>query len=80
MAKHMKTIIRRMSEGFIEWCADNSAAARLERTVAQGFIGIIAALIAAAITDNGFVGTVMAPMLMAVLSPIQALIGKNLEE
>lgn len=80
MAKHMKTIIRRMSEGFIEWCADNSAAARLERTVVQGLIGIGAGIATSAIGGNSIMSMFVAPIVMVVLSPIQAHIGKSLEE
>lgn len=80
MPEHKKPITRRFSEAFVEWCADNSPAARLERTIAQGIIGIAAGIATAALTGNGAVGTVVAPMVMAVLSPIQASIGKSLEE
>lgn len=80
MAKHMKTIIRRSSERFVEWCADDSAAARLERTIAQGIIGIVAGVVASAITGAGVAGTITAPIAMAIISPIQSFIGSSLKE
>lgn len=40
MLEHEKNIVRMVSEGFVAWCADTSPAARLERTIAQGLIGV----------------------------------------
>ena len=75
MADHSKGIIRRASDGFVSWCADNSAAAKLERTVAQGVIGVAVGALAGVAGAPPVVQTLIIP---AVLSPIQARIGASL--
>ena len=35
-----KNPIRKATTAFVNWCADTSPAARLERTIAQGVIGV----------------------------------------
>ena len=34
--------MRRITEAFVAWCADDSAAARFERTVVQGVLAAVA--------------------------------------
>ena len=41
-----KNPIRKASTAFVNWCADTSPAARLERTIAQGVIGVGASILA----------------------------------
>ena len=78
MADHSKGIIRRASDGFVSWCADNSAAAKLERTVAQGVIGVAVGALAGEAGAPPEVQTHIRPVPMALLSPIQARIGASL--
>lgn len=69
-----------MTEKFINWCADNSPAAKLERTIAQGVFG---AIIAAVPQMIGLLalpewGTALiVATVMAILSPIMAAIGEK---
>lgn len=76
MAEHKKNIIRRMSEGFVAWCADTSSAARLERTIAQGVIGVVIGLLSSIAGAPEWAQLCVVPVVMAVLAPIQAEIGK----
>ncbi len=78
MADHSKGIVRRASDALVAWCADNSAAAKLERTIAQGVIGVGAAALAGVAGAPPVVQTVIVPAVMAILSPIQAAIGASL--
>lgn len=64
--------MRKLTEGFVSWCADNSAAAKFERTVAQGVIGAVAV----GVTTGEWGAAFATALIMAVLSPIQAQIGK----
>lgn len=67
---------RKATEKFVNWCNDNSTAARLERTIAQGVIGVIIGGLA----TGEWGGAVVVGVAMAVLSPIQAMLGKNDDE
>lgn len=69
-----------MTEKFINWCSDNSPAAKLERTIVQGVIGAIIAAV------PQMVGLLVLPewatalivaIVMAVLSPVMAAIGEK---
>lgn len=70
--------MRKLTTKFVEWCADPSPAARLERTVAQGVI----AAVAVGITTGQWGAGVATAVIMAVITPIQAALGKtgSLEE
>lgn len=74
-----KNIIRRASEGFVSWCADPSPAARLERTIAQGIIGVVIGLGTGLVGAPEWVQLCIIPVVMAILAPIQAEIGKGAE-
>lgn len=64
--------MRKLSTKFVNWCADTSAAARIERTIAQGAIGVLAG----GLTTGEWTGAVIVGVLVAVITPIQAAIGK----
>ena len=70
-----KPIIRRASEAFVAWCADNSAAAKFERSVAQGVIGVASACLAGIAGAPEWVQVGLVPTVMAVIAPTQAWIG-----
>lgn len=72
-----KPITRRASEAFVNWCADPSPAARFERTVAQGVIGVGVACLSGIAGAPEWVQFAAVPLAMAVLAPIQAEIGKG---
>ena len=73
MADHKKPLARRVTEGFCAWCAEDTPAAKFERTVAQGVVASVAAGLA-----TGQWGAAFAVALaMAVLSPVQAMIGEK---
>lgn len=61
----------KMTDKFLKWCAEDTPAARFERSIAQG---IIAVLVSGLATGEWGVATVTA-LIMAVVSPIQAAIG-----
>lgn len=64
----------------LRWClADNSAEAKLARTIAQGVVGVIASAITyyqAGAPE--FVAVVVCPVAMAVLSPVMAYLGDRI--
>lgn len=68
--------IRKASNAFVAWCADNSPSAKLERTIAQGVIGVGVAALASIGGAPDVVQYLAIPTTMAILSPIQAEIGK----
>lgn len=71
-----KPVIRRITEKFTRWCAEDSTAARFERTLAQG---VIAAVVAGVSTGKWGTAFVVA-LVMAIIAPIQAEIGKGQED
>ncbi len=68
-------IIRKATNAFVAWCADNSPAAKFERSVAQGVIGVASAGIASIAGAPEWVQIGLVPTVMAVLAPTQAWIG-----
>lgn len=70
--------MRKLTSRFCAWCADTSDAARLERTVAQGII----AAVSVGMTTGEWGASVVTAVIMAVITPIQAALGKtgSLEE
>lgn len=72
MPDHKKPITRRVTEAFVSWCAENTPAAKFERTVAQG---VVAAVIAGVTTGEWGAAFAVA-LIMAVLAPVQAKIGE----
>lgn len=72
-------IIRKATNAFVAWCADNSAAAKFERTVAQGLVGVGIACLTGLSGAPEWVQFAVVPTVMAVLAPIQAEIGKTHE-
>ncbi len=80
MLEHEKNIVRMVSEGFVAWCADASPAARLERTIAQGLIGVAIGIFTGFVGAPEWIQVGIVPVVMVMLAPIQAQIGKSLEE
>lgn len=66
------TIVRKITSGITAWCADNSPAARLERTIVQGIIAAVTTGLATGQWGAAFV----VASIMAILAPIQAIIGE----
>ena len=63
------------------WCAENSPAARLERTVFQGVCGLLAAWLASIAGAPEWLQTVIVPGFMLLMTELQAAAGgKYLEE
>ena len=77
MAQHASGETRTLRQRFFDWCAEDSAAARFERSVAQGVIGVASGILAAYATQDPFIGTVVAPTVMAVLAPLQKVLGNR---
>lgn len=65
--------MRKFEERFISWCAEDTAVARLERTIAQGVIAIVVA----GVTTGDWGVAALTGAIMAVLSPIQKAIGNK---
>ncbi len=72
--------IRKASESFVAWCADGSPAARLERTIAQGVIGGAIGALSEMAGAPEWVQMGVAPIIMAVLAPLQAQLGESIEK
>lgn len=71
-----KSFIRRLTSAFMVWCADNSPAARLERSIFQGVLAVIAA----GLTTGEWGASAITAAIMAVFAPIQAKLGESLYE
>lgn len=69
-------MMRRITEAFVAWCADPSPAARFERTVCQGVLAAVAVGLATGEWGASFGVAVVT----AVLSPVQAALGKGAGE
>jgi len=67
-----KNVIRKVTEGFTAWCAEDSTAARFERTLAQGVIAVVVA----GLKTEEWGAAFGVALVMAVLSPIQAEMGR----
>lgn len=63
--------MRKFTEAFVAWCADDSAAARFERTVVQGVL----AAVAVGVTTGEWGASFGTAVIVAVLSPVQAALG-----
>lgn len=70
-------IVRKCTNAFVAWCADNSPAAKFERTVAQGLVGVGVACLTGLTGAPEWVQFAVVPVVMAVLAPIQAQIGAS---
>ena len=65
--------MRKLTQAFVDWCDDASPAGRLEHTIAQGVIGVIVS----ALATGEWTGAIITGLVIAVLSPVMAEIGKN---
>lgn len=77
MEAETKNPIRKATSKFIEWCADDSPAARFERTIAQGVIGIAIGALSGIAGAPEWASALVIPVTMAFLAPIQAAIGSK---
>lgn len=77
MAKHASNETRTLTERFIDWCARDTDAARFQRSVAQGVIGVGVACLTSISGAPEIVTILVIPTVMAVLAPIQSAIGKG---
>lgn len=69
-----------LTEKFINWCADPSATARFERTIAQAVLSVLTTQLPQWISSiylPEWVNAIVVPSVMAFLSIVQAEIGKN---
>ncbi len=66
-----------ITQRFVDWCADPAPSARLQRTIAQGVIGVGIGCLTSISGAPEWVNMAVVPLAMAVLSPIQAEIGKG---
>ena len=69
------------AQSWLKWFFEsNDNSARLVRTIVQGVLGVAASALAYyAASAPEWVTVIVAPLIMAVLSPIMAEIGKHLE-
>ncbi len=79
MANHAQdqSALDGMTDRFIKWCARDTDAARLQRTVAQGVIGVGVGAITNIAGAPEWVTMIVIPGVMAVLAPVQAAIGNS---
>lgn len=68
---------------FKDWCASDTASAKCTRTIVQGIISTIITFLPDLIAGSEVIPNdmkpIVVPMIMCVLSPIQALIGAEAE-
>lgn len=69
--------VDKATNGFIEWCARDTDAARFQRTVAQGVIGVGVAVATNLGGAPEWVNLIVIPVVMAILAPVQAAIGNK---
>lgn len=60
-------MIDKFTNAFIEWCARDTAAARFQRTVVQGIVGVIVG----GLTTGEWTGALFVAFVMAVIAPFQ---------
>lgn len=77
MAQHASGETRTITERFIDWCARDTDAARFQRSVAQGVIGVGVACLTSISEAPEIVTILVIPTVMVVLAPIQSAIGKG---
>lgn len=65
--------IRTITTKFVNWCQDDSLAARLERTIVQGVIAVVVV----GVTTGEWGAATATGAIIAVLSPIQKAIGNK---
>lgn len=75
-----RPVFRGITEAFIEWCGDNSPAAKLERTIAQGVIGVSFGMLANLVDAPEWFTYAIIPIVMAIVAPIQAVIAESNKE
>ena len=66
-------VIDKLAEGFVAWCAKDTPAARLERTVAQGVVAVVVT----GLTTGEWGVAALTGVVMAVISPLQAAMGNG---
>lgn len=66
-------IIDKLTEAFISWCARDTAAARFQRSMVQGVLGVIAG----GVSTGEWSGAVVVGVITAILAPIQKAIGNK---
>lgn len=73
-------MIDKATNAFIDWCARDTAAARFQRSVAQGIIAVLIGLLTMWADAPEWVTVAAIPLVMAVLAPIQAAIGAGADK
>lgn len=66
-------MLDKITNGFIEWCARDTAAARFQRSIAQGVVAVVVTGVA----TGEWGPAAVTGVIMAVLSPIQKAIGND---
>lgn len=66
-------MIDKLTNAFIRWCQRDTAAARFQRSVVQGVLGVIAGGVA----TGEWSGALVVGTITAILSPIQKAIGNK---
>ena len=66
-------MIDKITNAFIAWCARDTAAARFQRSIVQGVIGILVG----GLTTGEWSGALIVGAIMAILSPIQKAISNH---
>lgn len=69
--------MRKFTERFTEWCAEDSKAARFERSVFQAVVGLVGAGISAWANAPEWFTVGVAPVIMAVLAPTMKAVGNK---
>ena len=66
-----------VTNSFIDWCHRDTAAARLQRTVVQGVLGVGVGLLTMVVDAPQWITLAIIPITMAILTPIMAEIGRD---
>lgn len=69
--------MRKLINALVTWCSDTSEAARIERTIVQGVIGVLMGVLSALPEGVPIWLTILViPIIMVILTVIQAQIAK----
>lgn len=66
-------MIDKITNAFIAWCARDTAAARFQRSIVQGVIGVLVG----GLTTGEWTGALIVGVIMAILAPIQKAISNH---
>lgn len=72
-----KSFIRKFTNGFMAWCAENSPAAKFERAVFQSALGLLSSWLSSIAGAPEWLQVAIIPFVVSVMTLMQAAAGEN---